>query len=91
MQILDERADPLVQEGQVLPQRAEIVAVMVPPAERQRHTAGTRFDEPPGNEHVFHEFGAAVVAILRIAFAVAGADLLILLFEVQRVQELAGR
>src|SRR5262245_35573606 len=89
VQILDERADPLVEQRQVLPKRAEVIPVMVPSAKRQRHAASTRFDETPGNQHVFHELRAAVVAILWIAGTVTRADLRIFLFEIERVQELA--
>src|ERR1043166_8146435 len=69
MQILDQRAHSLVEQREVLPQRAEIIAVMIPSAERQGHAAGARLDETPGNEHVFHELRPAVVAILGIACA----------------------
>src|SRR5205814_5584513 len=73
-----------------LAQGAEIISVMVPATEGERHATSARFHESAGNEHVFHELGAAVVAVLWIAFAVAGADLFVLLFKVKRVDEFAG-
>src|SRR5947207_1451151 len=61
VQVLDQRADALVQQRQILSQSAEIVAVMVPATEGKRHATCSGFDEPPGDEHVLHELRAAVI------------------------------
>src|SRR6266536_3462679 len=60
VQVLDQRADALIEQREVLPERAKIIAMMVPAAEGEGHAACAGLDEPPGDEHVFHEFGAAV-------------------------------
>src|SRR5262245_36539513 len=63
---------------------------MVPPTECERHTAGTRFDEPARHQKMLHEFWTAIVAILRIALSIALAHFLVLLFDVERFKQFAG-
>src|SRR5207248_2838516 len=49
VQVIYQRAHALVEQREVLPQRAEIVAVMVPAAESERHAAGASLDQAPGD------------------------------------------
>ena len=90
MQILDERADTLVKQRQVLAQRAKIVSVMVPAAEGEGDTARAGLDQSAGDEHMFHQLRTPIVAILRVAFAIAVADFCVFFFEVQGIEKLAG-
>src|SRR5687767_11221404 len=60
---------------------------MIPAAEGERDAAGTGFDEAPRNEEMFHQLRAAIVAVLRIALAVAGANLLVLLLDVECIEQ----
>ena len=62
---------------------------MIPAAEGQRHAPRARLDEPPRDKHVLHQFRSTVVAVLRIALAVARADFRVFLFDVEGVQHLA--
>ena len=90
MQVPDQRAQPLVEQRQILPQRAEVVAVVVPTAEGQRDAAGAGLDEATGGEELLHQLRTSVVAVARIPLAVALDDLRVLFPEVERVGQLAG-
>src|SRR5437588_1745579 len=90
VQILDERADTLVKQRQVLAQRAKIVPVMVPAAEGEGDTARASLDKSAGDEQVFHQLRTPIVAIFRVAFAIAVADFRVFSFEVQGIAKLAG-
>src|SRR5437660_11150260 len=68
VQIFDQRAESLVEERQVLTQRSEVVAVMVPTTERQRDAPGACFDQSARNEKMLHQFGAAIITVFGIPF-----------------------
>ena len=63
----------------------------VPTAERQRHAAGTRFDQPPGQEELVHPVRAGVFAKGRggTATAVAIAEFRVFAVEVEGFGQLA--
>src|SRR5687767_2491249 len=61
--------------------------MMIPPAESESHATRARFNEAPGHEKMFHQLGTAVVAVLRVTLAVAGANLLVLLLDVERIEQ----
>ncbi len=90
MQIFDQRAESLIEQRQVLTQRSEVVAVMVPATERQRHTPGARFDQPARNEKMLHQFRAAIVTVFGIAFAITFHDTLVFLLQIERFKKFAG-
>src|SRR4051812_19299760 len=89
MNVRYESAQTLIEERQILTQRAEVVAVMIPAAECERDATRAGFDQASRHEEMFHELGRAVIAILRVAFAVALADFAILFFDVQRFENFA--
>ena len=84
MQVLDQRAEALVEQRTVLPERVVDAAVMIPAAEREGHAARAGLDESPRDEHVLHQFRPAIVAVFRITFSVALADFLRFLAEIER-------
>ena len=90
VQILDQRAESLIEQRQVLAQSTEVVAVMVPAAERQGDAAGARFDQPARNEKMLHQFRTAIVAVLGIACAVTFHDTLVFLLQIEGLKEFAG-
>src|SRR5436190_21292002 len=47
MDVFNERVHTLIEQRQILAQRAEVVAVMVPTAERESHATRASFDQPP--------------------------------------------
>src|SRR5690242_17874734 len=47
VKVLNECAQALVQERQVLPQGSEVITMMIPATESQRHTARSRFHQAP--------------------------------------------
>ena len=89
-QIGEQRREALIQQRQILPQRREVSAVMVPAAEGHRDAARARFHEPARGEKMLHELRPAVVAILRIALPIALHDARIFLRNIQRREQLAG-
>ena len=58
-----------------MPEGVEILAMMIPAAEGERHAARAGLDEAASREEVLHQFRSAVIAVLRISFAVTGAHL----------------
>src|SRR5438874_8151604 len=62
---------------------------MIPPAERQRHASCACFNQPPREQEMLHQLRAAIVAVLRITFAVTRADLRIFFLNIERFDELA--
>src|SRR5439155_6948850 len=90
VQIFDQRAESLIEQRQVLMQRSEVVAVMVPATERQRYAPGARFDQPALHEKMLHQFRAAIVTVFGIAFAITFHDTLVFLLQIERFKKLAG-
>src|SRR5947207_10594579 len=70
VQIFHQCAKSLIKKREVLPQRSEVVTMMVPPTERQRYAAGTRFHKAARNEKVLHQFRPTIVTVFGIAFAI---------------------
>jgi hypothetical protein len=60
VQVLHERGDGPIEERHVLPASLKVLPVVVPAAEIQGDYAGTRFDQPAGNEKFSVSFGAVV-------------------------------
>ena len=89
VQIFNQCAQALIEQRQVLSQRAEVIAVMIPAAEREGHAAGARFDKPARDEKMFHQFRAAVIAIARNALAVTFDQFRIFFREVQSLDQFA--
>src|SRR5215831_7971891 len=87
MQILQERAQALIEQRQVLTQRPEVVSVMIPPAEGERDASSPGLDQAAGDEEMFHQLRTAVIAVARIALAVAGAHLRVFAFDIQRFEQ----
>src|SRR3954465_12938047 len=43
---------------------------MVPAAERNRHATRPRFDKSPRDQKMLHQFGSAIIAVVRVAFSI---------------------
>jgi hypothetical protein len=71
VQIGDEGADSLIKHGHVLAAGFERFAVPIPAAKCERDAADAGFDQPPRHEHLLHQLWSAVIAVIRIAAAVA--------------------
>src|SRR2546421_1481337 len=89
MQIFHQRAESLIEQWQVLAQRSEVVAMMVPTTERKRDTPGARFDQPARNEKLLHQFRAAIITVFGIAFAITFDDTLVFLLQIERFKKFA--
>ena len=88
MEILDEGREPLIELRQVgVAHAVEVVGVEVPTAEVERHDAGPCLDEPAGDEEVLEIPRGTVAEPVGIPLAVALADTLGLLFDVERLGE----
>ena len=88
MEILDEGREPLIELRQVgVAHAVEVVGVEVPAAEVERHDAGSGLDEPAGDEEVLEIPRGAVAKPVGISLAVALADTLGLLSDVERLGE----
>ena len=62
MQIFDQGGDPLIEFVELRRKLRKVAAVAVPTAERERHAAGTRLDQAPGQEELVHPVRAGVFA-----------------------------
>src|SRR5437660_1057924 len=71
MNILDQRAQPLIQQRQVLAKSAEIVSMMIPAAERQRDAPRAGFHQTPRDQEMLHQLWSTIVAVPRIDFDVS--------------------
>ena len=89
VQVLDQRAEGLVEQREMREQFAVIVAVKIPAAKIERDTACPRFDEAAGREKMFAVARRAVAVILRVALAVALAHVRGFLAQVERFHEFA--
>ena len=88
MEILDERREPLVELRQVgVAHAVEVVGVEVPAAEVERHDPGTGLDEPAGDEEVLEIPRGTVAEPVGIPLAVALADTLGLIGNVECLGE----
>ena len=84
----EQGAQGAVEQGQVLAELAEVVAVVVPAAEAESDDARACLDETAGGEEMVGEAGAAVVAVFVLALAVASGDAAVLAGKVERLQQL---
>ncbi len=88
-QVLEQSGEPLVEEWQILAQRIEIIAVMIPAAEGHGDATRARFHEAPRGEEMAHQFRAAVITILRVALAVTFDGARVFFAHVEGIEELA--
>ena len=74
VKVIDQGGDALVEQWHVFAASFEVAVVPVPAAEGEGDATGAGFHQTAGDEEVFEIFGAAVRAVLWIAFAVFFAD-----------------
>ena len=93
VQVFDQRRDRLIELAKLLGQPLEVRAVTVPTAERERHTAHARLDQPPGHQELIHPVRTGVFAECRAraAAAVAIPHGRIFLLQIERFGQLARR
>ena len=97
VEILDERRERLIKDGEILrlplEDRIARAAVPVPLAVIERHDADTSLDQPPGDEHALgHARGAVFIhEHRRIAGAIALDNTRILLGEIEGIGQLRRR
>ena len=90
MQVFDERGQALVQQRKLLARLPEVVAVPVPTAERDRYAAHPGLHQPTRHEEVIQQAVRTVILQIREAAAIAVAQLLVLLVQVQGIGQPAG-
>src|SRR5882724_1408435 len=90
MNVLNQRAEPQIQQRKVLAKSAEIVSMMIPAAERERDAPRAGFHQAPRDQEMLHQLWPAIVAVFRITLAVTRANFWILLLDIERFNQLAG-
>ena len=85
MQVANQRGRGAVEQRTVLAERLEVLAVMVPAAEVERHDARTGLDQPAGDEEVLGQLRRTVVAELGVAATVLFDELRVFLGDVERI------
>ena len=91
VEVLDQGAEALIELAAVVADQVEVLAVAVPAAVGQRHAANAGLDQPAGHQQMIVDGRSAVVLeLVRLAVAVALADLVGSRAQVEGVEQLAG-
>ena len=91
VQIGDQGGRRTVEQRAVVANRLEILPVVVPAAEVERDDPRAGFDQAAGDEEVLGQLRGAVVAELRIAFAVAFDQGRVFLADIERIGQSATK
>src|SRR4051812_3297788 len=91
VEVLHQRRDPLIEQGQLRAEPLEVAPVHVPGAERDRDAPGPRLDQPPGDQELVVAPRARVAPRPRRADAVAITQARVLAGQVQRPGDLVRR